>query len=322
MIYRHPFFATATLALACCIGSEDAQAAAKGDAWVSMGGIYPMIHQAETPDENAFRELKSEVLIGEISPFWPTSLARENANATLWFSVDYAGHWPARDWRPILMTKLTTGFEARLPVTDMNVPIVYYVAAESGGKTLISPMRITLPRELGLQKPSTVFWPFLDGFEESANSWRIVGSVSNAEAISVTPHAHTGNAALRASIPGGKRSVAIETTRIRGWHFQTQGATGIRLWLKTSATNALARFSLTAHARTGRATVTRATAEAQLSRDWKAVSLPMDVFPSARLGETDLFTIEFIAGGPAEFFIDDLQLTGRWQMPGHSRKPR
>ncbi len=310
-----PIILTVAASIGYSFACVATQAASTGDAWLAKTGIYPSAFRKAPPDLETFRALKAEVLLGEISPFWPTSLAKQNAIATLWFSVDYAGHWPARDWRHTPMSKLTTGFESKLPTSDLSVPIIYFVAVESAGKSLVSPMRIVLPGKLGLQKPSTIFWPFLEGFEEGTDSWQLAKAKPDAERLSIAAGAHSGDAALHVRIPAGKQSVTIETTRVRGWHFHTQSADGVRIWLKTSGKNATARFKLISNARTDGEQAGSASITAELNGQWKSISLPTSVFSSVRLSETDLFSIEFIADGPAEFFVDDLQLIGRWKLP-------
>jgi hypothetical protein len=171
-------------------------------------------------------------------------------------------------------------------------------------------MRLARPRALGLEEPTRIFWPFLEGFEEGLESWRLL-SGGAAELKTGTP-VKNGKAALVAAVPAGKKSVAVATTRVRGWFAEEHGARGLSVWLRAREGTGHARFTLMAQAFTTNQVVAVRAGDVPLTAQWQRVELPFSSFPKIpRLG-LDLFTIEFIADGPREFLVDDLQLLGRW----------
>ena len=44
------------------------------------------------------------------------------------------------------------------------------------------------------------------------------------------------------------------------------------------------------------------------------MELFFSALPRLSLGAVDLFAIEFVADGPREFLVDDLQLLGPWKL--------
>jgi hypothetical protein len=207
-------------------------------------------------------------------------------------------------------------WECSLPVVDLDVPIVYYILvpnAESAGGGLCSPMRVCRPRVLGLAAPTALFWPFLEGFEQGCESWRLLSAPSNAPALTTDSLAKDGLAALRVSLPSGRRSVTVATTRIRGWHFRLLGATGVRVWMRTRSGPGEARFTMFSQALTTNQVVSVSRTTAKLSDDWRKVSLFPSDFPTLSAAELDLFAIEFVGEGAQDFLVDNLELLGPWR---------
>jgi hypothetical protein len=62
-----------------------------------------------------------------------------------------------------------------------------------------------------------------------------------------------------------------------------------------------------------RQTVMTAKSAVEVGREWKLIRFPVTAFHSRFFVDVDRATIEFIGEGPTEFFLDDLQLEGRWR---------
>jgi hypothetical protein len=229
------------------------------------------------------------------------------------------------------MTWRGQGWECWVPVEDIEVPIVYFVAVESSTPqkssahhgaelaalpedreiaTNVSPMRVCRPHLLGLKGPTRIFWPFLEGFEQGLESWRWLAPEPEPGRLKTDPLAKNGHAALLVSVPAGKRSVTIATTRVRGRELVTRAATGLRIWLRTRHGSGQARFTLLADALTTNQVVAVSRQQAHLAPVWRKVDLAFDDFPDLPQRGVDLFTIEFIGHGPQDFLVDDLQLLG------------
>jgi hypothetical protein len=298
--------------------------------------VYPaaLTNASASARPEWFRDLKSDLLAGRLKVLWPTNLnlAGAGAKVELFVSVDEAGHWPARDWQILSMNQGAQGWDATVPVDYVDVPLIYFVRVtglgdsgkpktETAGSTpggrgpateAVSPMRIVQPRLLGMQEPTRIFWPFLDGFEEGLGHWSLLSDEAEGFAMKASPLAKTGLAALEISLPGNKRSVTVATTRIRGWQVQQQNATGIRLWLRTAQGPARVRFTLLSHAFSPQQRVAPGKRDVAINEAWQKVDLSFDDFKGAALGHLDLFTIDFIGDGPQQFLADDLQLLGPW----------
>lgn len=234
-----------------------------------------------------------------------------NAVVSIFASADEPGHWPVRDWREFEMVESGTNWEARIPVEDVDVPIAYFAREVIGGRTNFAPMRLMYPRSLGLEEPTRFFWPFLEGFEQGASSWRLATDYG---AMQLSPESKNGLAALRVSLPEGKRSVTIGTTRVRGWRAQHAGVHGLSVWLRTRGGAAAVRFALHANAFTTNAVVRVSPLEGRITNQWQRVDVSFDSFPKLPLAEVDWLTLEFIADGPRKIFVDDLQFLGPWEM--------
>ena len=235
-----------------------------------------------------------------------------NADVSVFASADAPGHWPARDWREFETIERGTNWEAKIPVDDIDVPVAYFVSEVRGGKTNFSRLRLAYPRELGLEEPTRFFWPFIEGFEEGASSWRL--AAADTGTIQISGEAKNGHAALKVSLPSGKRSVTVGTTRIRGWRALHKGIGGLSVWLRTRGGAATVRFTLHENAFTSNQVVSVSPLESHVTKTWQRVDISFDSFPNLKLANVDWLTLEFIADGPREILIDDLQFLGPWKL--------
>lgn len=291
-----------------------AQPKPAADTWVDGAVRYPrgLATNALRPD--AFAALRAEPLAEQLKVRWQPSTSPAEPRAILHYSTDAPGHWPARDWRTVPMPQRGAVWEATLPVDDLDVPLVYFVSDGGAAPKFLSPMRVVSPRLAGMEKPSRIFWPFLDGFEEGVAGWEL-GS-AGAAPLKVSASAHDGNAALSVTLAPGQRSVTVSTARVRGWHYSHQLATGLRVWLRAPAGIGQARFTLHANAGTTNAVAVVSAIEATLDDKWRRVDLSFSSFPNFPVAGTDSFSIEFSGEGPCEFLVDDVRLLGRWRLPG------
>jgi hypothetical protein len=274
------------------------------DAWITIPSAYPRFIVGGVVESNAFMVLRAEVVAGRLKVIWPTSLS--NGVATLSVSADKPGHWKARDWFRRAMAVKGNQWEGIVPVENLDVPLVYFVDYQNAATHSISPMRAANSRDLGLDDPTSFYWNFLDGFEEGLDSWSMISGKGDDSGLQLSSVAKNGRHSLRLSIPAGKRSVTVGTTRVRGWHFQQ--ASGIRLWMKSLNGRGAARFTLLANAFTTNQVVVVSTEEQTVGDDWRMIDLPLASFPKLPEAEVDYFTVEMIAEGPREFLLDDVQL--------------
>lgn len=303
-------------ALLLCIGSARAQTKAPADAWVNDALRYPRGITTNALLPAPFATLRAEHLAEQLKVLWQPSTPVMQPRLTLHFSADAPGHWPSRDWRALPMTQRGGVWEATLPVDELDVPLVYFVSDGYPVPALLSPMRVVSPRLTGMEKPSRVFWPFLDGFEEGVFGWELSATPATFLPLKTSPNAHDGNAALSVALPAGQRSITVGTPRMRGWHYSHQLATGLRVWLRAPGGTGQARFTLHANHGTTNAVVTTSTIEAALDDKWRKVDLSFSSFPNFPVVGADWFSIEFSGEGPREFLVDDVRLLGRWKLPG------
>lgn len=292
-----------------------AQSKSPADAWLTGAVKYPRGSGTNMLRQDAFTTLRAEHLVEQLKVRWQPAAPLTQTRLLVHFSADAPGHWPARDWRTLPMTLRGAVWEAVLPVDDLDVPLVYFVSDAGDAPGLCSPMRVVSPRLTGMEKPSRIFWPFLDGFEAGVSGWELAAGAA-APPLKVSPQAHEGHAAMSVSLPAGERSVTVSTARVRGWHYSHQFATGLRVWLRAPAGTGRARFTLHANADTADAIAVSSTVEVELSAQWQRVELHFSSFPNFPVVATDRFSIEFRGEGPREFLVDDLRLLGRWRLPG------
>jgi hypothetical protein len=293
-----------------------AQSRQPPDAWVAGAVQFPRWVATNAVHSDSFRMLVAEHLAEQLKVRWQPATQPTQARLMLHFSADAPGHWPARDWRAVPFVRRGVVWEAPLPVDDLDVPLVYFVSDGSTTPALLSPMRVVSPRLAGMEKPSRVFWPFLDGFEEGVSGWELSAAAVGVPPLKVSPASHDGNAALSVTLHAGQRAVTVGTPRVRGWHYSHQLATGLRVWLRAPGGSGRARFRLHANAGTTNALAVTSTIEATLDDKWRKVDLSFSSFPNFPVVGADWFSIEFSGEGPREFLVDDLRLLGRWKLPG------
>ena len=244
---------------------------------------------------------------------WPGDGAGKDASVYLVSSQEAPGHWAARDWRQEEMSRIGGGFEKVLKVEDLDVPQVYFVRVAEGAKAWESPMRIFYPREAGMEMPTRLFWSFLEGFEEGTSSWRMLSHKADGGALRTSNNAKSGMASLQVVLGEKQRSVTVGTTRLRGWQIVKQGATGVRLWLRTASGKGRVRFTLHANAFTPEQAVSVSQEEVAVKDHWQQVDLSFGQFPPVALGAVDFFSLEFIGEGAREFLVDNVELLGKWK---------
>jgi hypothetical protein len=282
------------------------------DAWVTNQAQYPGNVFSNSVHLSGFETLHAEVVTGRLMLLWQPAHPDSNTIITLFLSVDDLGHWPVRDWHAYPMSPSGNYWQARRPVDNIDVPIVYFLQTVTAGTTNLSPMRLCHPKILGLEMPSRPFWPFLEGFEQGTESWRLVPNSIQHPGLTIDPIAKNGYCSLKVSLLASQRSVTVATTRLRGWQIQQKGALGLRLWLRTKTGIGQARFTLYSNAQTTNQISAVSSLRPQLNDQWQKIDLPFSDFPKVALTSVDWFTIEFSGTGGIDLLIDDLLLLGPW----------
>jgi hypothetical protein len=285
-----------------------------GDVWLFPPGIYSPGSSSALVESNLFTTLHAEAVAGKMHVTWAPEGAAAPTQVVLRASTGGPGHWPARDWRSYSMACRDTRWSAVLPIEEVSEPMIYFVRSASAEITNVSPMRLLLPREAGMEEPTRPFWPFVEGFEEGFEGWDLLPGSESLPILEITAHAKTGKAALNVRLPAGRKSLTIATTRLRGWRIEQRQATGVCLWLRTAEGPGRARFSVLANAFAPKEVTRVWPKEAELSDRWQRVDLYFDQVPAFPLGAIDLFSIEFVTSGAREFLVDDLQLLGPWNL--------
>jgi hypothetical protein len=278
------------------------------DAWITNQVVYPPWAAGIAPTRAPFAGLHAEGVAGRLKIVWPAGAAVDAA--TLCFSADDPGHWPARDWRSQPMELRGGAFRAVVPLDSANVPVAYCVAATATGSTNVSPMRLCRPRLLEVTEPSRYFWPFIEGFEQGLEGWQ---SVTRGARIGTAPEARNGRAALRVVIPGDGRRAAVATTRVRGWFVQEHGATGFAFWARTRHGRGEVRVTLRANAHTPDQSAATPVNGMALGTNWQRVAVSFSAFPKFPSESLDWIEFEFAGPASTEFQLDDLYLLGRWR---------
>lgn len=311
--HRFAWIVAAVMASVAALRAQDS--GAKADTWITNSVRFPPFVETNSIRLTGFESLKAEALAGKLKVCWSPAASGEGARAIAVASFDAPGHWPARDWRRFPMQARGNRWEAALPVEDLDVPVVYFIEAKEPQGAKFSLMRVCQPRLLGLEMPSRIPWPFLEGFEQGAESWHLVSDDTSFPPLTVSAEAHDGHGALSVKLPADKRSVTVATPRLRGWQIRHHFATGLSLWLRAHHGAAKARFTLFANARTERQVASVCRDEIELATEWRQVRLLFQQFPQLPPADVDLLAIEFIGVGPGEFLVDDLELIGRGSAP-------
>ena len=281
---------------------------AGSDRWLTnAGAVLPEKFAVATADTNRFATLRSEVVAGAL--LVKCEAGDPLTEPRLVASADAPGHWPARDWRSRPMQRRGASWVAELPVDSLDVPQIYFVIVREHEKSVASPMRLAEPRRLGLEQPTRLFWAFIEGFEQELESW----GVTDPTGLRTDPVAKNGRASLVVRVPAGARSVSAQTTKLRGWFLQEHGAAGLGLWLRVKQGAGAAAFALTANASSTNQVVARRAETVPVSTNWVKAAFLFESFPKFPLGDTDLFTIEFVAEPGTELLLDDVHLLGRWR---------
>ncbi len=291
-----------TLGLAAGFGAGPEAA----DRWLAEAGARPERFAEAVVLTNEFATLRAEVVAGVLQVKCDGGEALSELKLIV--SADAPGHWPARDWRTLAMRRTGPGWLAEIPVDSLDVPQIYFVAALVSGRAAVSPLRLAHPRGLGMERPSRLFWAFVEGFEQGLEGWRVSGDSLRTNAL-----ARSGRAALPARVPAGRKSVSVESTRLRGWFVQENGAEGLALWLRTSGGTGRAVFTLAANAFTTKQVTSRCVQTVTVSTNWTKARLTFGSFPKAPLADLDLLAIEFTADAGTELLIDDVHLLGHWR---------
>ncbi len=294
------FFALGFLSGFCAAPEPDA------DRWFTEGGVRPEPFVGATVRSNEFATLRAEVVANVLQVKCDAAGAGDAPRLIV--SADAPGHWPARDWRTLAMRRAGPGWLVEVPVDSPDVPLIYFIATRAEGSPVVSPLRMARPRALGLERPSRLFWAFLEGFEQGLEGWR-------APEISLTTNAlaRSGRASLAVRVPAGKKSVSVETARLRGWFAQEHGAEGVALWLRTAGGDGRVVCTLAAHAFTTNQILARRAEAIPVTTNWAKARLTFESFPRVPLADLDLLIIEFIAAPGTELWMDDVHWLGRWR---------
>lgn len=267
-----------------------------------------------------FAGLRAEVLGGRLRISWqpePPGAAVTFEQLTIVASAAEPGQWPLRDWRSYPMKKSGNVQQADIPVEDLDIPIVYYARGTAAQGDRLSPLRLVYPRRLGLEEPTQIFWPFIEGFENGAEGWWIGSRDAgerDAAALRTSPASKNGRAALQISLPPRQGAIRLATTRVRGWQLLQEGATGLRFWVRTRSGNGSVRCSLQARTSTTNQVIGAWPKEVAVGDHWRKIDLSFTQLPILPWRSVDLFVMEFRAQGPVEFLLDDVQLLGPWKL--------
>lgn len=282
-----------------------------GDGWITNRITLPRIIGTNRVNYADFARLHAREAGGRLKIRWPGDT--NATDVTAWISVEAPGHWKSRDWRPRRMALGELGWEANVPVEDLDEAIAYFVSAVRSGRTNYSILRSVVPRDAELPQPTSAFWPFLEGFEDGIHSWWTEGDWTGA-ALSLSAEPRTGYASLRLVIPERGRSATALTTRIRGSVIHASQAKGLRFWVRGSGGDGKLKLTAFADAETLSQTSAGFRTEIPVGSKgpWQKVEVlfaGLGLFPIAAL---DRLAFEFSGPGGAALFLDDLELIGPW----------
>lgn len=287
---------------------------AAADGWLTTPDQFPAgTEPGAVTGTNVFETLHAEFLAGKLKLFLSGDRFPKSSAIVLRASAQEVGHWLARDWRVFRMSWSVNRWETTVPVEDVDVPVVYFVTTGEGTDARVSPMRVVFPREAGMEEPTRIFWPFLEGFEEGTDSWQVLGPSPQPRLRADTP-GRNGLTSLAVPLAAHQRSVTVATTRVRGWQIQKEAATGVGLWLRARSGTGQARFAMKAHAFTTNQVTAAFKKVANVTAQWQKVELSFADLGSLPWRGVDVFTIELIGVGPREFLVDDLHLLGPWKL--------
>ena len=125
------FFALGFMSGFCATPEPDA------DRWFTEGGVRPEPFAGVTVRSNEFPSLRAEVVANVLQV--KCDAAGVGDAPRLIVSADAPGHWPARDWRTLVMRRAGPGWLVDVPVDSPDVPLIYFVAARVEGSPMVSP---------------------------------------------------------------------------------------------------------------------------------------------------------------------------------------
>jgi len=270
-------------------------------------------------DPVLFAGLRAEALGGRLRISWQAEslgLSMGCRQLTVQASAAEPGQWPVRDWRSYSMKTSGNLQQADIPTEDLDVPIVYYARGTTAQGDRISPLRVVHPRQLGLEEPTQLFWPFVEGFEDGYHGWWILSGIgrTNAGSLRISSEGKNGRAALQISLPEGGSTIQLATTRVRGWQLLQEGATGLRFWVRTRSGTGSVRCSLQARSSTTNQVIGAWPRAAAAGDHWQKIDLTLAQLPILPWRSVDLLVMEFRAPSATEFLLDDVQLLGPWKL--------
>jgi len=294
-----------------CPGARAAETKA-ADRALPESGVYPAQVGRAQVDPESFPGLKVEGIAGKLKFSFQSDKLGPKTAVSLWASVDSPGHWPARRWISIPMKQAGRDRVAKWPVDAVDVPVVYFVEAQTLAGPRHSPLRICEPRGVGIERPSRPFWSFLDGFETGLGAWQDLSGNARGGGVKIVERPLNGRHALSARIPADKASVSFGTTAVREWHVRLKGARGVRFHARSVSGSGRLRLTAYANAFTEAQQVSEMRQTIRIGQDWKQSDVFFSEFPGLNLNQIDLVAFEFVGAPGAEFLLDDLRLLGDW----------
>lgn len=305
-----PLLIVPWLLIAWAVGAADAPPAP--DDALGEPGEYPA-GLAEWVRPGPFEQLGARAERRGLEVTWLPSPADRPEEVTVLTSTDEPGHWQVRDWREEPMRLTSGAWRAWVPLASIAVPTVYFVRQSGPGGTKVSPMRRFRPREAGLVEPTFPFNGFLDGLEEGIGGWEVVSAIRRGRPLTTSTNAFSGRHCLRVEVPAGRGSIAVGTTRIRGWMLTEHAVAAVRFLARTESGKGRLRVALHSRARTEDLAVHPAGADLEVGSEWRPCEVPLGRFARLQARAVDWFTIEFRAEPGTALLLDDLELV----LPSH-----
>ena len=295
-----------------------------GDFWLTNIATHPALTDGNVVavlDPDLFAGLHAEVLGGRLRISWQPAAAGASAQSrqiVIHASAAEPTQWPVRDWHSYPMKRSGNIEQADVPTEDLDVPILYYARVVTPNGDRVSPLRSLHPRRLGLEEPTQLFWPFVEGFEDGYEGWRLLPGSENEAALRISSEGKNGRAALQISLnptaSAASMPARLATTRIRGWQLLQEGAIGIRFWIRTRSGRGAVHCTLQARSSTTNQVSGAWAKQIPVENQWEKVDLLFAQLPILPWRSVDQFILEFRAPSPVEFLLDDIQLLGPWKL--------
>ncbi len=281
------------------------------DGWLTNAPPPPPAWGAPLPGEPA-PDIAASVVDRRLGVgFTPGAALDPEAMVVLVASTGAPGHWRSRDWRSRPMTRAEARWTAILPLTSVEVPVVYFLSIVDGGRTNATDLRLFQPRLAGLSAPTFPFTGYLDGFEEGLGSWEPTVAVGGKEVWGPSTNALSGRSALRLSVPAGRGSMTIGTVRVQGWMLDEHAPIAVRFAARTEFGSGRVGCALHSHARTEELAVHPALGAFEVGPSWQRLEIPMAAFAGLRPSAVDWFTVQFFAEPGRALLLDDVELVLR-----------